>query len=93
MKEIFTRKRILEILKGIITVIIFLSSGYLQVIPILLFNIDVENYTASDLAIVNTVTDIILLIILIALYHKELIDEFKSFKKNYKNDLDTGLKY
>ena len=87
------KKRILEILKGIITVIIFLSSGYLQIIPILLFNIDVENYTASDLAIVNTVTDIILLIILIALYHKELIDEFKSFKKNYKNDLDTGLKY
>lgn len=93
MKEIFTRKRILEILKGVMTIIIFLSSSYLQVIPILLFNIDIDNYTTSDLAIVNTITDIILLIILVALYHKELKIEFKSFKKNYKTDLDIGLKY
>lgn len=93
MKEIFTKKRILEILKGIITVVIFLCSGYLQIIPILLFNIDVDNYTTGDLAIVNTVTDIILLIILVALYYKELKIEFKRFKKNYKEYLDTGLKY
>ena len=93
MKEIFTRKRILEILKGVMTIIIFLSSSYLQVIPILLFNIDIDNYTTSDLAIVNTITDIILLIILVALYHKELKIEFKSFKKNYKTDLDIALKY
>ena len=93
MKEIFTKKRILEILKGIITVVIFLCSGYLQIIPILLFNIDVDNYTTGDLAIVNTVTDIILLIILVALYYKELKIEFKGFKKNYKEYLDTGLKY
>lgn len=87
------RKRILEILKGIITIFIFLSSGYLQIIAILLFNIDVENYTTSDLALVNTATDIILLIILVALYFKDLKMELKKFKKNYKNDLDTGLKY
>ena len=87
------RKRILEILKGIITIFIFLSSGYLQIIAILLFNIDVENYTTSDLALVNTATDIILLIILVALYFKDLKMELKKFKKNYKQDLDTGLKY
>ena len=87
------KERILEICKGLLTFLIFYFSSYLQVIPIALFNIDVNNYTASDLAIVNTFTDLILVLILIILYFKELKKEFKTFKKNWKLNMDTAFKY
>ena len=87
------KERILEICKGLLTFLIFYFSSYLQVIPIALFNIDVKNYTSSDLAIVNTFTDLILVLILIILYFKELKKEFKTFKKNWKLNMDTAFKY
>ena len=87
------KERVLEICKGLLTFLIFYFSSYLQVIPIALFNIDVKNYTASDLAIVNTFTDLILVLILIILYFKELKKEFKTFKKNWKLSMDTAFKY
>ena len=93
MKNIFTKERILEICKGLLTFLIFYFSSYLQIIPIMLFNIDVNNYTASDLAIANTFVDVILVIILIILYFKELKTEFKTFKKNIKLNMDTAFKY
>ncbi len=92
-KGLLSKKRILEICKGLLTFLIFYFSSYLQVIPIALFNIDVKNYTASDLAIVNTFTDLILVLILIILYFKELKKEFKTFKKNWKLNMDTAFKY
>lgn len=87
------KERILEICKGLLTFLIFYFSSYLQVIPIALFNIDVKNYTASDLAIVNTFTDLILVLILIILYFKELKKEFKTFKNSWKLSMDTAFKY
>ncbi len=87
------KERVLEICKGLVTFLIFYFSSYLQVIPIALFNIDVNNYTASDLAIVNTFTDLILVLILIVLYFKELKKEFKTFKNSWKLNMDTAFKY
>ena len=87
------KERVLEICKGLVTFLIFYFSSYLQVIPIAIFNIDVNNYTAGDLAIVNTFTDVILVILLVILYFKELKMEFKSFKKNWKLNMDTAFKY
>lgn len=87
------KERILEICKGLVTFLIFYFSSYLQVIPIAIFNIDVNNYTTTDLAIVNTFTDLILVLILIILYFKELRKEFKTFKDNWKMNMDTAFKY
>ncbi len=87
------KKRILEIAKGLLTFLIFYISSYLQVIPITLFNIDINNYTMEDLAIVNTFTDLILVLLLIIIYFKELKNEFKSFKANWKLNMDTAFKY
>lgn len=87
------KERVLEICKGLVTFLIFYFSSYLQVIPIALFNIDVNNYTTTDLAIVNTFTDLILVLILIILYFKELRKEFKTFKDNWKMNMDTAFKY
>lgn len=92
-KVSFTKKRILSICKGIITLLIFFSSSILQIIPIFLFNIDKENYTTTDLAIVNAFVDVIIVIILVLLYFKELKVEFKRFKKKWKENMDIAFKY
>ena len=88
-----SRKRILEICKGLLTFLIFYFSSYLQIIPITLFNIDINNYTESELALVNTFVDIILVLVLVILYFKDLSKEFKSFKKNIRLNMDTAFKY
>lgn len=93
MKDMITKERILEICKGLLTFLIFYFSSYLQIIPILLFNIDVNNYTSTDLAIVNSFVDLLLVIILIILYFKELKKEFNTFKNSIKKSLDTAFKY
>lgn len=87
------KERILEICKGLITFLLFYFSSYFSVIAIAIFNIDVNNYTAGDLAIVNTFSDLLLVILLIILYFKELKSEFKSFKKDWKLNMDTAFKY
>lgn len=93
MKEILKRERILEICKGLLTFLIFYFSSYLQIIPIMLFNIDVNNYRAEDLTIINAFAEFVLVIILILLYFKELKKEFKVFKENIKGNLDIAFKY
>ena len=93
MKEILKRERILEICKGLLTFLIFYFSSYLQIIPIMLFNIDVNNYKAEDLTIINAFAEFVLVIILILLYFKELKKEFKVFKENIKGNLDIAFKY
>lgn len=87
------KERILEICKGLITFLLFYFSSYFSVIAIAIFNIDVNNYTAGDLAIVNTFSDLLLVILLIILYFKELKSEFKIFKKDWKLNMDTAFKY
>ena len=76
-KELISKKRVLEICKGLLTFLIFYFSSYLQIIPVMLFNIDVNNYSTSDLALANTFVDLLLVIVLILLYFKELKKEFK----------------
>ena len=93
MKEIFTKNRILEICKGFLTFLIFYFSSYLQIIPLLLFNIDPNNYTNAELALVNAFVDIILVLILIIFYFKELKKEFKLFKDKIKINMDIAFKY
>ena len=93
MKEIFTKNRILEMCKGFLTFLIFYFSSYLQIIPLLLFNIDPNNYTNAELALVNAFVDIILVLILIIFYFKELKKEFKLFKDKIKINMDIAFKY
>lgn len=87
------KKRLIQILKGIITILLFFASSYIQIIPIHLFNIDINNYTEHELVIVNTFTDIILLVLLILIYFKDLKEELRLFKNNLKENLDIGFKY
>ena len=81
----------LRLFKMIICFCIFHFSGYFQYIPVLLFHI--KKITAQiqiELFLFSNVTAAILIFLL---YRKDIIKEAKIFIKNWKEDMDIGLKY
>lgn len=90
MKKIINKK---YILKSIITFILFYYSSYLQLIPILILNLNLDKLSGTNKVLLSMYSNIILLIILILLYKNDLKNEFKKFKENLNKNIDTGFKY
>ena len=86
-------KKILKhpIVKGLIVFFIFYYSSYLQYIPIELFNI--KSITPVLNVLLNTFSNIIICIIFYFMYREELIKEWKIFKENKLECLNTGFIY
>ena len=84
-------------LKGLILCIVlflvFYYSSYFQLIPILLFNMDIKNLTANQTVMLSAFSNIILLIILLLVFRKSIVKEWKTFKNDFLENLDTGVKY
>ena len=82
-----------SIFKCILSFIIFFSSSYIQLLLVKILNIDLKNITIIKSTIVNTISSFTIAVLLILLYRKELIKEFKIFKKDISKNLDIGFKY
>lgn len=84
-------------LKGLILCIVlflvFYYSSYFQLIPILLFNMDIKNLTGNQTVMLSAFSNIILLIILLLVFRKSIVKEWKTFKNDFLENLDTGVKY
>ena len=78
---------------GIVAFLIFYFSAYFQLIPILLFNIDLNNITGAQNVMLSTFSNCVLLIILFLIFRKDLIEEWKRFRKNFLENIDIGIKY
>lgn len=78
---------------GIIAFLIFYFSAYFQLIPILLFNMDLKNITGAQNVMLSTFSNSILLIILFLIFRKDIIKEWKRFRKNLLENIDIGIKY
>lgn len=81
------------IIKCILSFIIFFSTRYIQLIIVQILNIDLDNISTSQATIISAVSSFVITILLVLIYRKELITEFKIFKKNLSENLDTGFKY
>lgn len=79
------------IITGIILFIVYYYSSYLQLIPIILFNI--KKITGSTQVLLSLFSNTILLIILIIFFRKQLLHEWKIFKEKFLENFDTGIKY
>lgn len=79
--------------KAIFTFLLFYYSSLLQFIPILIFHIDLENLNGSTTVMLSAFSNLILIFILILLYRKELVKEWKSFKEKFVDNIDIGIKY
>lgn len=82
-----------KIPKSLLAISLFFSISMFNFIPILFFNIDTNNITINDKILITLLNDIILMTILIFLYRKELIIDFKKLKENFNEIFDTSFKY
>lgn len=84
-------------LKGLIVALIvfvlFYYSSLSQLIPIIIFDLDLKNLSGTWQVILSMFSNILLLIVLFLIFRKELIKEFKIFKNKFLDNIDTGIKY
>lgn len=78
---------------GIIVFLLFYFSSYFQLIPIILLNWDIRSITESQNVMLSTFSNIVLLLILFLIFRKDIIKEWKNFKSNFLENIDTGIKY
>lgn len=78
-------------LKLLLVIVLFFSSSYLQWIPIKLFHI--TKITGTTATLLTLFSDLILLLILVLLYFKDLKKEWKTFREHLMPNLDKGFKY
>lgn len=82
-----------KLLKLLLVFGIFFFGSLFQFIPILLFNMDVNNISASENLYLTIFSDIIIVIIIYFLYRKEIKEQFINFKKNFYDHIDIAFKY
>ena len=81
-----------QIIKGISVFLLFYFSSYIQLIPVHLFKLDIKKLSGNTKVGLSLFSNIILLIILIIIYRKELYKEWKKFKDNLYPNIDFGFK-
>lgn len=82
-----------NLVKMLIVFLLFMMSSYLQLIPIALFNIDLNNLSMTTATWLTVFSDVVLLGILFIIYHKDLIKDFKDFRHHIWENMDVAIKY
>ncbi len=80
-----------NILKLLVSFFIFFESSTIRTILIHIFKI--KKKTPGTLTVLSFGVNIIILIFLFIIFRKDIIKEFKIFKDNISDNIDTGLKY
>lgn len=91
MKEKELLKKIL--LPSSIFLILLLGMMFFDTIPLAIFNIDINKFSQGMKILYLFCCDIGFMIILFFMYKELLIDNFKKFIKNFKDNLDLSFKY
>lgn len=86
--------RVIKIIKTITVILLFWLGGYyFKFIPIILFNLRIESLTMRDQLLLSMFSSSLLAIIFLLIYRKDLVKEFKKFKKNFMFNMDQGLRF
>ncbi len=91
LKQIQNKKWLISFCKAMICFLLFWFSTYLQLLPIWLFHI--TKITDSLKIYLTLFSNVILVILLVLLYWKDLKKEAIHFIKNRSSCFDIGLKY
>ncbi len=87
------QKIIKTIIQSILVFLLFYYSSYFQLIPILLFNMDIEKLSNTQNIYLSIFSNIIVLSLLFVIYWKELKIEWTKFKTNALQNMDAGFRY
>lgn len=72
---------------------LFFLASLFQLIPVYIFDLDLETLTATQSVLLTIFSDLILVIILAIIYRKSLKEDFVKLKNNFYYHIDTGTKY
>ena len=87
-------KMLPTILRTLIVFILFYYGiVFIRLLIIKLFGLNTADLTMNMRVLLSTISSIILMGIYYIIYRKELIKEFKIFKKDLINNIDIGFKY
>lgn len=79
------------IIKGIIVFVLFYCSVYFQYIPIKLFNLDEKSLDLKTNVILGLFSSLVIFVIYFIIYRKDLKRDFKKFKENRSDNIDTAI--
>ena len=82
-----------NLVRSILVFLIFYFSRYFMLIPVKIFHINTHSISDKTQVYLSTFANIMLLIILIIIYQKDLKKEFKIFKKNFVDCVDIGVRW
>lgn len=82
-----------NIIRLIISLLLFFFSYLVQLVPIFLFDIDVVNASDTTLYALQAFSNSFMAICIFLMYRKELISKFKEFIKNFWDMADISIKY
>lgn len=78
---------------ALLVLILYFFSSLFQLIPIIIFSIDIKNLSNMESLLLSIFSNLILTIILCSIYFKELKNSFKDLFKNLNSIIDCGVKY
>lgn len=86
-------KMLKNVIKLCISLFLFFYRSILITPIVYIFNINTKKMSTLTEIILSLTANIILCIVIILMYRKELIKEWKKFKENLFNNIDTSIKY
>lgn len=86
-------KKYKSLIKLIIALFLFFYASIITIIPIVIFNIDLDTASTTTIYALQLFSNIFRALCLFLMYKKELIEKFKEFKNNFWDNADTAIKY
>lgn len=76
-----------------LVLVLFFSSSIFVLIPIKIFGLNINDIGANGKALLNLFPSFVMIAIIILLYYKDLIRDFKALKKDTVEKFDTAFRY
>jgi len=86
------KERVINVIKLLISFLIFFNIGYILLFILGLFNKNMNNIGDKTLVLLEFIISLIIFIISLLLYYKEFKKDYKEFKKNIENKIWYILK-
>ena len=79
--------------KGFLAIFVYLILGKFQALPFKLFNVNVNIIPMYIKILYSLIYEILIVCILIIIYNKQIVSNFKDLKKNHKKYFSENIKY
>ena len=86
-------KDITKYLKTFFVIIFYFTYNNIAIYILKKFGIDIYNISQNMLIFINLIIDILFMLILFLVYYKDIINDIRDFKENYKSYLRVAFKW